>query len=80
MATVLVEKFVEGRYDTSFKVPTSALRLAHRFLPGAALSALADRGLEIGTILRAHAGGEAYSVTFMIRERGISKRVVVSLR
>jgi len=79
MATVLVEKFVEGRYETSFKVPTSMLRLANRFLPGAALSALADRGLELQSILVAHARGETYTETFMVRERGVLKRIVVSL-
>ena len=80
MAKVLIEKFVEGVRETSFRVPIFVLRLANGLLPESALSTLTEHGLEVRPILAAHAIGIGYSGTFMVREWGVHKRVFVSLQ
>jgi hypothetical protein len=80
MAVLRVEKFVDGGYEASFNVPTSVLRLATKILPRAALQALAHRGLDLHEVLTAQTSGAYFSKTVMLRERGFSKRIELSLR
>ncbi|MDF3833398.1 hypothetical protein P3W85_10610 [Cupriavidus basilensis] len=79
MAKVKVEKFVDGKHETSFSVPTSVLRVANTLLPESALGSLAGIGLDVREILAATDKGMAYETSIDVREHGISKTVVVSL-
>ena len=79
MVNVKVQKFVDGKRETSFSVPVFVLRIAHAMLPGAALDALARRGLNVRQLVEAKRSGSSYTATLRVRERGVEKKVVVSL-
>lgn len=79
MASVRIEKFVDGVFETSLKVPAFVLVMAQTLLPDSALNTLAGRGIHVHEILDAKAKGIRYSATFDVREHGIRKQITVSL-
>lgn len=79
MVKVKIEKFVEGKHETSISVPAFILGIAKALLPGSALSSLATKGIDVQEIMDAKLKGVAYKRTVNVRERGVSKKVVVSL-
>ena len=79
MATVKIEKFIDGKPETSFSVPAFVLGIAKTLLPESALISLAKSGINIRDILKAKANGIAYSATIAVCEHGVNKTVIVSL-
>jgi hypothetical protein len=79
VGNVKVQKFVDGKREISFSVPVFILRIANLILPGAALDALATRGLNVRHLVQAKRRGSSYTATLRVRERGVEKKVVVSL-
>lgn len=79
MTKVMVEKFVDGQHDTRFSFPASLLSVASALLPQAALSALANKGLDVPGMLLARKQGVAYTASVNVVEKGIRKTVVVSV-
>ncbi len=79
MVNLKVQKFVDGERETSFSVPAFILRIANAILPGAALDALGKRGLNVRQLVEAKRTGSSYTATLCVRERGVEKKVVVSL-
>ena len=53
MAQVKIEKFIDGKHETSFSVPAFVLGLARTLLPESALSSLANSGINVQEILEA---------------------------
>lgn len=80
MTKVQIEKFIDGKHETSFSVPPFFLRMASALLPESALGAMARHGINVREILDADARGIAYSATLDVREHGISKVIAVSLK
>lgn len=79
MAKVKVEKFIDGKYDTSFSVPAFVLAIAKSLLPESALSSLAKSGINVREILEAKHKRMPYTASVDVCEHGINKKVVVSL-
>jgi hypothetical protein len=79
VVNVKVEKFVDGKRDLSFSVPVFVLRIANVILPAAALDSMARRGLNVRQLVDAKRTGASYTATMRVRERGVEKKVVVSL-
>ena len=79
MTKVKVEKFIDGKYETSFSVPAFVLRIARTLLPQSVLSSLANNGINVQEILEAKDKGVSYTASIDVCEHGISKKVVVSL-
>lgn len=79
MATVKIEKFIDGKHETTFTVPFFLLRLLNLLMPGTALRALTHKGINVAEILAAGHLRQPYSTAIHVRERGIDKKVVVSL-
>jgi len=79
MTRVKIEKFIDGEYETSFRVPAFVFGLAQTLLPESALNALAERGIHVRGILDAKARGIPYSAMFDVREHGVRKQISVSL-
>jgi hypothetical protein len=80
LVNVKIEKFVDGRRETSFSVPLVVLRIASAVLPGTALGSLAKRGLNLRQLVDAKRTGSSYTTTMSVRERGVWTEVVVSLK
>ena len=79
MAKVLVEKFIAGRPEMHFSFPSQLLGWATVVLPRSALASLAGRGIDVTALLRARKRGVRYSSAIDVLEKGVLKRVVVSL-
>jgi hypothetical protein len=79
MASVKIEKFVDGKHETSFRVPTFVLGMANSVLPKSALSSLANKGFHVQEILEAKQKRMAYTASVDVCEHGINKKIVVSL-
>ncbi|WP_196259575.1 hypothetical protein [Pelagibacterium limicola] len=79
MYMVHITKFSGQTHEASYTVPAFLVRFADKVLPRAAISALAGQGIDIPAIAEARRKGNAYSRSFDVVERGISKRVFVSL-
>lgn len=79
MVKVKVEKFIEGKHETSFSVPIFVVRAAKALMPKSALASLEDQGINIREIMEAKSKGIAYARSINVREHGVSKKVVVSL-
>lgn len=79
MAKVKIDKFIDGKHETSISVPTIVLAIAGALLPKSALSSLANNGINVREIMQAKHRGTAYTASVDVCEHGISKKVVVSL-
>lgn len=79
MAKVMVEKFVGGKHEATFSFPASILSVASALLPQAALSSLADKGVDVPSILLARKQRIPYTASVNVVEKGVSKTVVVSV-
>jgi len=79
MSTLQIEKFIDGKHETTFSIPTFILRIAQILLPQSALIALEKRGINLQEIADAKKQGISYSTTLDVREKGIDKRIVISL-
>lgn len=79
MAKVKIEKFIDGKHETSISVPAFVLGIARTLLPESALSSLASRGINVREILEAKHKRIPYTASVDVCEHGISKKVVVSL-
>jgi hypothetical protein len=79
MVKVKIEKFIEGKHETSFSVPAFVLGAAKALLPESALTSLANKGINVREIMEAKHKGVAYTTSVNVREHGVSKKVVVSL-
>lgn len=79
MASVKIEKFVDGEHEKSLHVPVFVLAIARRLLFGSALESLARGGVDLQEILEAKQKGASYAKTVYVREHGVSKKIVISL-
>ena len=79
MVKVKIEKFIDGKYETSFSIPAFVLDIAKTLLPETALSSLANKGINVREILEAKHKRIPYTTSVNVSEHGISKKVVVSL-
>ena len=79
MLKVKIEKFIDGKHETSFSVPTFILGMARTLLPESALSSLADNGINVRKIMEAKHKRIPYTASVDVCEHGINKTVVVSL-
>jgi hypothetical protein len=79
MAKVKIDKFIDGKHETSFSIPAFVLGIAKTLLPESALSSLANSGINVREILEAKDKGIAYAASVDVCEHGINKKVVVSL-
>ncbi len=53
MVKVKIEKFIDGKHETSFSVPAFVLGMAKTLLPESALSSLANKGINVQEIFEA---------------------------
>ena len=79
MGKVKIEKFIDGKYETSFSFPAIVLSMAKTLLPESALTSLAASGINVRDILEAKHKRMPYKATVDVCEHGINKKVVVSL-
>jgi len=79
MTRLKIEKFVHGQHETTLSVPLFAVRALNAVLPSSALGALGMNGIDVAEILKAKRLGAGYSTTLDVCERGVTKRIVVSL-
>ncbi|CAB3665268.1 MAG: hypothetical protein J0I68_00835 [Achromobacter sp.] len=74
-----IEKFIDGQHEKTIKAPAFLVSLASKMLPESGHSKLMAQGINLRAMAQAKRSGTAYSTSFSVRERGISKRIVVSL-
>lgn len=79
MAKVQIEKFIDGKHETSFYIPIFLLYVGNRILPQSALNTLAKHGINVQEILDAKKQKLSYFTTINVRERNIDKTITVSL-
>lgn len=79
MAQVKIDKFIDGKHETSFSVPAFVLGMFKTFLPESALNSLANSGINVREILEAKQKRIPYTASIDVCEHGINKTVVVSL-
>lgn len=65
-----IEKFIDGKHETTIRVPTFLIGVAKTLLPESALVALAKRGIDVPAIAAAKSRGVAYSAAIDVREHG----------
>jgi hypothetical protein len=79
MAKVQIEKFIDGKYETSFYIPVFLLYVGNHILPQSALNALSSHGINVQDILDAKKQKLSYFTTINVREYNIDKTITVSL-
>lgn len=79
MSKLQIEKFIDGKHETTIRVPTFLIGIAKTLLPESALVALANRGINVLAIAEAKKQGVTYSTSLDVCEHGIDKKIVVSL-
>ncbi len=79
MGTLQIEKFIDGKHETTFSIPTFLIRIVQTLLPQSAIIALEKRGINLQAIADAKKQGVSYSTTLNVREKGIDKKIVISL-
>jgi hypothetical protein len=72
-------KNIGAQRETFFTIPIFVLGMAKTLLPESALSSLTNSCINLREILEAKDKGIACAASVDVRERGISKKVVVSL-
>ncbi|MHC1701831.1 MAG: hypothetical protein AB9900_12820 [Humidesulfovibrio sp.] len=80
MSILRITKYAAGRHERTMTVPAFLVGMAKALLPEAALVALAAKGIDVRAIAGAMRKGTVYSTSLDVREHGVDKRVVVSLR
>lgn len=79
MSTLQIEKFIDGKHETTFSIPTFFMGIMQTLLPKSAIIALEKRGINLQAIADAKKQGTGYSTTLNVREKGIDKKIVMSL-
>ena len=79
MSKLRIVKFIGSERDSSFTVPGPLIAVVVRLLPRAALTSLADRGIDLAAIAAALRSGNAYSSSVQVREQGVEKTVLASI-
>ena len=70
MSKITIEKFIDGKYDTSFSVPGFALDFLTHLLPRSALGE---------AIVQAQKAGIPYESSSEVEEDGVRKTVVIKV-
>ncbi|PSJ62218.1 hypothetical protein C7I85_07850 [Mesorhizobium soli] len=79
MARLTIEKFIDGKRETAFTMPAFVLGLARAIMPKSALASLESQGLDLPGLLEAKRAGKPCTKSFHVSEKGVSKKIVVSL-
>ncbi len=79
MANLKIEKFVGETHNTTIKVPLLMLRVATKLLPKKTLTALEAKGIDVKQIFQAETSGGTYRKAIEVRERGINKKIILSV-
>ncbi|MBD9370063.1 hypothetical protein [Xanthomonas sp. XNM01] len=79
MSKITIEKFVDGKHDTSFSVPGFALDFLTHLLPRSALGELRTHGIDVDAIVQAQKAGIPYESSSEVEEDGVRKTVVIKV-
>lgn len=80
MARIRFEKYnMTGVREKTITLPMFLLRIVMWMMPRSTLNDMAARGLDLRAAIEASRQGVFYRREFPIRERGVDKRLVVSL-
>ncbi|HSD39005.1 MAG TPA: hypothetical protein VLC92_15945 [Rhodocyclaceae bacterium] len=74
-----IEKFVGDKHETTISVPGFVASVCSVLLPESAHVALASHGIKLREVAEARRNGAPYSASVAVSERGVNKRVVISL-
>ena len=74
-----IEKFVDGKLESSTKIPNFVPTLGSSLLPEAAHAALLAQGIDLRAMVQAARAGAPFSATVTVREEGVDKQVVLSI-
>ena len=74
-----IEKYINEKREQSLHFPNLVVWMARRLLPNAAQTELAAKGISLPAIDEARKNGQSYQAELTILERGIEKRVIVTL-
>lgn len=74
-----IEKYINEKREQSLRFPNLVVWMARRLLPNAAQTELAAKGISLPAIDEARKNGQSYQTELTILERGIEKRVIVTL-
>lgn len=74
-----IEKLIDGRHEKTIKAPAFFISLANRILPQSGHAKLLAQGINLREMALANQRGASYSTSFSVRERGVDKKIVISL-
>jgi hypothetical protein len=74
-----IEKFIGEKREQNLHFPNLVVWMARRLLPNAAQIRLAAKGISLPAIEEARKNGKSWQAELTVLERGIQKRVVVTL-
>ncbi|WP_126467935.1 hypothetical protein [Pragia fontium] len=79
MRKLKVEKYIHDKLDESFMVPVAFIQFLNIAAPNAALSELKQVGFDFQQIITASKQNEPYQTSVEVEEKGIMKRIDISL-
>lgn len=79
MLRVSVEKYVDGRQETSFSVPVPVIRWAAGLLPGAAKRGLLKSGIYLDEMAEASEAEAPFSRWIEVEEKGVRKAIKLTV-
>lgn len=80
MKVLLIDKSIDGAPQETIKVPIFVLKILLKILPAKGNSLLADMSFDIGEIIEACGIGSKFIKTINVTEKGVEKKVVLSVK
>ena len=79
MKTFKLKKYINDRLDTTYTIPVVILRIMTAILPVSAIAELTQSGLKFNALIDASKAGRDYYSSTVIDEKGVIKRIELSI-
>lgn len=79
MKKLKVDKYINDQLDESFTVPLAFIHILNSLLPDSAMKSLQKNGLALNEIIEASKQKQHYQAETMVEEKGINKKIVITV-
>ncbi|MEI9600332.1 hypothetical protein V5030_14090 [Moellerella wisconsensis] len=79
MKTLRIKKYIEGSLDEEINVPMVFISMLNGILPNQAVVSLRNAGFDFDAIINAAKNKQSYKAEAVIDEKGVTKRVELSI-
>ncbi|QIQ22197.1 DUF2868 domain-containing protein [Zophobihabitans entericus] len=74
-----IEKYINQELDETYTIPVAFISILTTILPASAIESLTQAGFDFKTLIEASKQDLAYQSSAMVEEKGISKKIIITL-